>query len=319
MTITLLAPEWADNARLQRAANNSPPIRAGDPDRVAVKLLQEALISAGFDMVAGADGGFGQQTANAIIAAEKRFSFQLDGGVAGREVIGALDLSQRGWDPPDGAHWGGLIARTIVPLAQRKVTAALVALGEVQAMLSTGGFDFVTVDGVTLTALNSHFKLVGPGGSKSPIQEFITLERIIQITTNFRGIQRTLNNPAMIRNSICTISLDTAAEAPFGGPILFGPPYSDFALEPVEETNIDVTGENSLAAMMIHEATHVIDNISSDNVTTHISESTLPYETQAATFARHNPSAYATFAAHVFAGADRPREERFGLGKGRPF
>ncbi len=48
MTVRLLALHWAANARIQRAANNNPPIRRGDPDRVAVKLLQEALITSGF-------------------------------------------------------------------------------------------------------------------------------------------------------------------------------------------------------------------------------------------------------------------------------
>lgn len=317
--VELLSSHWSDNTRIQNAANNKPPLRQNEPDRAAVKLLQEALIFAGFPMAAGADGGYGPQTARAVIAAEKRFGFVTDNGVAGREVLGALDLTLRGWDPPDGPHWGGLIARTIVPLAQRKVRAAIAALAAVHSMLATGGFDFVTVDGVTLSALNTHFKLVAPGGTKLAREEFIALDRIVQVLANFRGIERTLGNPAMIRNSICSISLDTAAEAPFGGPILFGPPYSDFAFGDPKVTNIAKTGENSLAAMMIHEATHVIDGISSDNVTTHISESTAAYETQSANFARHNPSAYATFAAHIFAGADRPREDRFGLGKGRPF
>ena len=122
----------------------------------------------------------------------------------------------------------------------------------------------------------------------------------------------------MIRHSICTLGLNVAAEAPFGGPVLFGPPYSDFKFDPVLVTNIDKTGPNSLAAMMMHEATHVIDNNSSNDATIHISEFTLAYETQLAVNARHNPSAYATFAAHIDAGADRPRAQRFGLGAGRP-
>ena len=100
--------------------------------------------------------------------------------------------------------------------------------------------------------------------------------------------------------------------------MLFGPPYSDFKFDPVAVTNIDVTGPNSLAAMMMHEATHVIDNKSGNDTTTHISEFTLAYETQIAANARHNPSAFATFAAHIDDQADRPRLQRFGLGAGRP-
>jgi peptidoglycan hydrolase-like protein with peptidoglycan-binding domain len=318
MTVVLLAPEWADNARIQKAANNKPPMHQKESDHDAVELLQGALIGSGFDVEGGVDGKFGPHTAAAIIEAEKHFGFKTDAGVAGREVLGALDLSLRGWDPPAGAHWGGLIAKTIVPIAQRKILAALRALTDVRTMLSFGKFDFVTADGVTMTALKTHFKLVPPGGTKSTIEEFITLATIDPLIKNFRGVQRTLSNANMIRNSICTLGLDVAAEAPFGGPVLFGPPYSDFKFDPVPVTNIDKTGPNSLAAMMMHEATHVIDNLSGNDATTHISEFTQPYETQCAEHARHNPSAYATFAAHIDARADRPRNLRFGLGAGRP-
>jgi peptidoglycan hydrolase-like protein with peptidoglycan-binding domain len=318
MTVSLISPHWAANARIQRAANNNPPMRQHEGDRAAVKLLQEALIQSEFPMVAGADGDFGPQTSSAVVAAEKRFGFRVDGGVAGREVLGALDLSLRGWNPPDGAHWGGLIATTIVPVAQRKISAALGALNDIRAMLTVGQFDFVTADGVTMTALKTHFKLVPPGGAKLALEEFVTLATIDPLINNFRGIQRTLSNANMIHHSICTLGLNVAAEAAFGGPVLFGPPYSDFKFDPVAVTNIDKTGPNSLAAMMMHEATHVIDSRSGNDATTHISEFTAAYETQSAVNARHNPSAFATFAAHLDAGADRPRDQRFGLGAGRP-
>jgi peptidoglycan hydrolase-like protein with peptidoglycan-binding domain len=321
MTVQFLAPHWAANARIQRAANNSPPIGRGDPDKAAVKLLQQALIKSGFPMKAGADGAFGQQTADAIIAAEKKFGFDVDAGVAGREILGALDLSLRGWKPPAGSdpHWGGLLARTIIPLAQRKVSKAIYALNDLHTMLQFGKFDFVTVDGVTLAALKTHFKLVAPGGSRLPYEEPISLNTINPLIQNFRGIQRTLNNSKMVRHSICTLGLDVAAEAPTGGPILFGPPYSDFTFGAQDVTNIVKTGPNSLAAMMMHEATHVTDAQASGNRDRHISEFWPEYETQSAANARHNPSAFATFAAHIDEGKDRPREQRYGLSReGRP-
>jgi peptidoglycan hydrolase-like protein with peptidoglycan-binding domain len=317
MPVTLLSPHWAANARIQRAANNNPPMRQGESDRGAAKLLQEALIQSGFPMAGGADGAFGPNTAGAVVAAQRRFGFTVDAGIAGREVFGALDLSLRGWSPAAGAHWGGLIARTIVPLAQRKISAAVNALNDVRSMLAVGGFDFVTADGVTMAALQTHFKLVPPGGTKLAREEFIARATIDPLIANFRGIQRTLSNANMIRHSICTLGLNVAAEAAFGGPVLFGPPYSDFKFDPVAVTNIDTTGPNSLAAMMMHEATHVIDSQSGNDATTHISEFTLAYETQTAQNARHNPSAFATFAAHVDARGDRPRAQRFGLGAGR--
>lgn len=317
MTVTLLAPHWAANARTQRAANNGPPMRQGEGDHAAAKLLQEALIASGIAVQGGPDGFFGPNTARAVVAAEKRFGFREDAGVAGREVLGALDLSLRGWSPPPGPHWGGLIARTTVPVAQRKLLAALTALMAVQATLRTGTFGPAAADAVTLAALKTHFKLVPSGGSRLDREEFITLATINPLISNYRGIQSTISNANMLGHSICTLGLDVAAEAPFGGPVLFGPPYSDFKFDPVTVTNIDRTGPNSLAAMMMHEATHVIDNRSGDDGTTHISEFTVGYETQRAQHARHNPSAFATFAAHIDERADRPREQRYGLGNGR--
>jgi peptidoglycan hydrolase-like protein with peptidoglycan-binding domain len=318
MTVTLISPHWTANARIQNAANNNPVMQQGEGDSVAVRLLQQALIQSEFPIPAGATGVFGQQTASAVVAAEERFGFRTDVGLAGREVFGALDLSLRGWNPPPGAHWGGLIAKTIVPVTQRKIQAALDALRDIQTMLALGGFDFTTADGVTMAALRTHFKLVPPGGTKLPHEEFITLTTIVPLITIFVGLQSTLANVNMIRHSICSLGLDIAAEAAFGGPILFGPPYSDFKFDPVAVTNIDKTGPNSLAAMMMHEATHVIDSVSGD-ANNHISEFTVDYETQSAGRARHNPSAFATFAAHIDDRADRPRDQRYGLGGGRPF
>jgi peptidoglycan hydrolase-like protein with peptidoglycan-binding domain len=324
MAVVLKAPLWAGNARLQKAANNNPAMRQGDSNKEAVTLLQTALTTAGFPMEKGVDGIFGSQTAGAVVRVEKKFGFAVDGGIAGREALGALDLVLRGWNPPAGAHWGGQLALTIVPLAQRKVRAAINALTDVQNMLNLGGFDMVTIDGVTLAALKTHFKLVPPGGAKLAREDFITKSTIAQLLSNFRGILRTISLPVMIRHTVCTgggekdlEGLETAAEAPLGGPMAFGPPYSDFKLDPVDVTNIDVTGPNSLAAMMMHEAVHVIDGQSGSD-DTHISEFTLPYETQSAQHARHNPSAYATFAAHIDERADRPRRQRYGLGDGRP-
>jgi len=318
MTVQLLSPHWAANSRIQKAANNNTPMRSGEQDHAAVKLLQQALINAGFPLKKGDDGFFGPETAGAVVGVQKKFGVSVDSGVAGREVFGVLDLTLRGWNPPPGAHWGGLLAKQNLPVALRKLSAALTALNAIQTMLRFGKFDFVTADGVTMVALKTHFKLVPPGGTKLGIEEFISTTTIDPLVKNFQGISRTLSNTAMIKHSICTLGLNTAAEAAFGGPVLFGPAFSDFKHDPVPITNIDKTGPNSLAAMMMHEGTHVIDSVSGDDATSHISEFTEAYETQPARFARHNPSAFATFAAHIDAKADRPRAQRFGLGAGSP-
>ena len=57
MAITLVSPHWAANARIQRAANNSPPMGQGEPDKAAATLLQQALIQSGFPVTGGGPGG----------------------------------------------------------------------------------------------------------------------------------------------------------------------------------------------------------------------------------------------------------------------
>jgi hypothetical protein len=170
---------------------------------------------------------------------------------------------------------------------------------------------------VELSALKTHFKLVMPGAPMLFNEEPISVNQIDGLISTFLFIQRTLNNPTMISHSVCLGNgLNNAAEAPLGGPIVFGPPFSDFTFQPVAVTNIAQTGPNSLAAMIMHEATHVTDNLSGNNATTHISEFSPAYAIQSAVDARHNPSAFATFAAHIDDGADRPPDLRYGLSQG---
>lgn len=107
MTVVLLPPHWAANQRIQSAANNNPWMAQGESDHTAITLLQQALIQVGFSIPAGVTGNYGQQTADAVIAAEQHFGFAVDAGVAGREVFGSLDLALRGWSPPAGAHFWG--------------------------------------------------------------------------------------------------------------------------------------------------------------------------------------------------------------------
>src|SRR5262249_38088959 len=116
----------------------------------------------------GASGVFGPDTATTIVKIQNFHNFKPDGGVAGREGLGALGLMLRvpapGWDPPPGAHWGGLLAKATAPLAVLKVARAVVALLGVQNLFGKGGaFDAANANPVTMAALKAHFKLVPPG------------------------------------------------------------------------------------------------------------------------------------------------------------
>jgi len=85
-------PPFANNLRISLAASSkNNPIAVGEPDREAVKTLQQALMSVGISLQDGADGIFGPHTAAAVRMAEIKYGLRADSGRAGPEVIGALD------------------------------------------------------------------------------------------------------------------------------------------------------------------------------------------------------------------------------------
>jgi peptidoglycan hydrolase-like protein with peptidoglycan-binding domain len=66
-------------------------MRVGELNHDATVVLQEALIENGFPLAAGPTGNYLQDTAAAVRAAEQAFTLSVDQGVAGRQVLGALD------------------------------------------------------------------------------------------------------------------------------------------------------------------------------------------------------------------------------------
>jgi len=92
--------KFIDNDRILNAAQNRPPLKPGDTDSVAVRILQAALIKTGFNIPDGATGYFGNQTALAIQDLERKFQLSVDQGVAGREVFQQLDDLLRGRAAP---------------------------------------------------------------------------------------------------------------------------------------------------------------------------------------------------------------------------
>jgi hypothetical protein len=86
--------------------------------------------------------------------------------------------------------------------------------------------------------------------------------------------------------------------------------------EPFDSASMRGFGPLCRAAMVLHESVHVIDPLSgAPNV--HISEWDEPgFSAQTIEESLHNPSAYASFAAHVHEGAlDWPRSARYGAGR----
>jgi len=307
MTVVTFAPLWSADRRIDAASNSRPPLKRGDQGR-AVQLLQTALIQQGAAIpsaqgAAGPTQLFGLETERAVRVFQDRLPIGTD-GVAGRATIGFLDIMMRGWsDGANGGAWGAALALTAAPRALIKVDKALEALRAAKESLS---------DSVTTDALQVHFKLVSNGVEKQSFEDRITTAKLDFIIGRYKGIKRTLSNPKMFKSSIPINGINTVAEAPFGGPITFGPYYSNVDIGISNSPNITQIGPESRAAVLIHEATHVIDfNSGLDQI--HVSEFDPRYERQIAINARENPSAYATFAHHIEQGRDIP-SLRPGLG-----
>jgi peptidoglycan hydrolase-like protein with peptidoglycan-binding domain len=178
-------------------------------------------------------------------------------------------------------------------------------------------------------AFHKHFKLILDASKKTPahpnVKVFNPVTDAVFIPTiraNFRAIFGVVSNPAKFE-----LITETAAKAD-GAVDLKGnisPAYVKGFGTNVKVTpafNSPARGPNCQAAMVVHEATHVIDGTSGDPPR-HIYEwaSNDPpisgkfgdagYDRQTPEDAVHNASAYASFAAHVARG----RDERFGDGR----
>jgi peptidoglycan hydrolase-like protein with peptidoglycan-binding domain len=283
------------NTRLQGAAQNQPPIRRNDPDKPAVALLQQALNRQKFGTLS-VDGLFGTKTAIAVRAIETRFSMDFDDGVGGRQTLGILDILEQ------NGKLGAELARTDVPLARTKVQAALVALTELQQQRLHGK----PPKSLTSQALRVHFRLaagLSAFGPSRPVTD-ADLQLIVKTYNNLLALFGAA--PARFRSGVPVNGIDIAAEAPLGGPVRFGPAFTD-----VNSNFGSKIGPNSRAAILIHEGVHVFDGISGrDDI--HISEFDPRYDRQSGDLSIHNPSSYAGFAAHIHNGGDPV--PRFGLG-----
>ena len=85
--------------RLQRAAENSPPIRRNEPDQAAVEILQKAFADLGFPMPKSAkpngrfDGVFGAETEATVRKFQTQHGLAAD-GVVGRNTLHRLDATR---------------------------------------------------------------------------------------------------------------------------------------------------------------------------------------------------------------------------------
>jgi peptidoglycan hydrolase-like protein with peptidoglycan-binding domain len=304
--MALTSTRWNRIARLQSASENTPPMQFGEPDHDATVVLQEVLIENGFSIPNGPTGTYGQQTATAVRAAEVQFGLDTDQGVAGRQVLGALDGA--GAAPTFGAA----LARLDAPFALSKVQAALDALNAIPTPIIQADGTRVTIIQTSDDALQIHFRLINNAIPTIGVLRLLTDADLTQMLNTYNGIARTLRNAdTTFRDGVPINGIGTPAESPLGGPITFGPAFRSVTLP-----DGALIGPNSRAAILIHESTHVID-AQSGQPAIHISEFDPAYNAQIADLAIHNPSSYAGFAANIFPPPGEPNP-RFGLGPGRP-
>lgn len=303
--MALTSTRWSRIARLQSASENTPPMQFGEADHDATVVLQEVLIENGFSIPNGPTGTYGQQTAAAVQAAEVQFGLDTDQGVAGRQVLGALDSANA------APTFGAALARLDAPFALSKVQAALDALNAIPTPIIQADGTRVTIAQTTDDALQIHFRLINNAVPTIGVLRLLTDADLTQMLNTYNGIARTLRNAdTTFRDGVPINGIGTAAESPLGGPITFGPAFRSVTLP-----DGALIGPNSRAAILIHESTHVID-AQSGQPAIHISEFDPAYDVQIADLAIHNPSSYAAFAANIFPPPGEPNP-RFGLGPGR--
>lgn len=91
----LTSSRFADDARLQKAFDNSPAIKRYEKNHEAVAKVQQALIDAGYPMPdstkdGSPDGKFGKETYKVVSSFQEAHGLKVDGSV-GRDTLGRLD------------------------------------------------------------------------------------------------------------------------------------------------------------------------------------------------------------------------------------
>ncbi len=217
--MALTSTRWRGIARLQSASENTPPMRFGEPDHNAAVVLQEVLIENGFSLPSGPDGIYGRQTAAAVQAAEVQFGLDTDQGVAGREVLGALDSANA------APTFEAALARLDAPFALLKVQAALDALNAIPTPIIQADGTRVTIAQTTDDALQIHFRLINNAVPTIGELPLMTDADLTQMRDTYNGIVRRLRNADTIfRDGVPTLGIRIPAESFLDGPTNIFPP-----------------------------------------------------------------------------------------------
>ncbi len=104
--MTLTAPRFRNNARLQQAARNAPSMKRGERGE-PVAIVQQSFIDLGFPMPKSTkqgkpDGSYGQETYNVAWAFQTKHKLSIDGAV-GKQTMEKLDQLLQGAPAPSGS------------------------------------------------------------------------------------------------------------------------------------------------------------------------------------------------------------------------
>jgi hypothetical protein len=339
--MTVIWEAWTDVDRIKKAEQNNPSMKSGERGS-PVHLLQAALIMNDFDVphhgtvntpnqTASQSAIFLNETAAAVRKAEEKFNLIKDAGVAGKQVIGRLDVINAGFYGANHANFGAQLAVRDAPFAGLKVARAIEAASMIRAQLLGVNVTQSPVLKLAMVqdALRVHFRLLAAQETGSAFERAVTLADINQIITTYGRLAVVIANAASaFFDGIPTTGVENPAEAiPNSGRVMFGPYYRSFSADQTIRKRPPgspgarfafghLIGANSRAAIVIHEGMHAVDSsLISGRLDIHISEFDPAYDIQPANRALLNPSSYAGFAAHVFDQGDP--NPRFGLGDGQ--
>ncbi len=193
---------------------------------------------------------------------------------------------------PIAASWPGLVemvsAARGATEARKWIAAALVALRADLALASVG---LPALAGPATTALATHFHV----SSVADRQAYLPI-----IIANFEAVENVLKDPrlAMRFRNQSEATADHGVDAA-GTPY---PAYAFYQHSTNYTTRFPSFGPKCQAAMVLHETVHYVD-IKADAA--HDFYEHLPvYATLTPDLAAHNPSSYASYAAHVLWGSD---------------
>jgi hypothetical protein len=254
---------------------------------------------------------YGLTTAAAVKAYKRvrsliNFSYQN----AADDIVGIMTIIRLDKEVKDGQTRliGKDLALLDAPLAQGLVRNALNALREIERdidILDSG--TSLSLATPRFDALATHFHLAFQVTTATTRP--VTKTDLASIRKNYQAVANVFNNSAFaFENGPSIVPGSPASGSIAKQKIFFAPIYKDF-----DSPDGAAIGPRSRAAIVVHEAVHLTDNLSG-GAAAHISEFDPRYATQAADDALHNPSSYATFAWHVTRGFDNPR---FGLGATR--